>query len=105
MLRFDQNLNHGVQNLGELLLKRTISLRHWSRLAHHCARLFAYLVQSFEEQDVFAGILKSAALLVGFGVDHARLGVLVLVLVGVVRLCTHCGGTRSTLRRRMVEDP
>lgn len=73
-------------------------------LSRACTKLFfVYLVQSFEEQDVFAGILKPAALLVSFGVYHSRLGVLVLVLVWVVRLCTHCGGTRMTWRRHIVE--
>lgn len=81
----------------------------WSSLYHRsdryraCTKFFFDLVQSFEEQDVFAGILKSAALLVSFGVYHSRLSVVVLVLVWVVRLCTHCGGTRITLRRHIVE--
>lgn len=53
----------------------------------------SYLIKCFEEQNVFAGILKSAALLVRFGMHHPRLCVVVIVVVGVVRLGTHCSRT------------
>lgn len=62
-----------------------------------------YLVQGFEEQDVLAGVLEPAALLISFGIHHSGLGVLVLVLVGVVRLRAHCSGTRDELRHPAVD--
>lgn len=104
LLRFDQDLKHGVQDLRELLLRKAMSgmIRQPRRTLD--STFFSYLVQSFEDQDVFAGVLKSAALLVRFGVHHPRLSVVVLVLVGVVRLCTHCGGTRDVLRRPTVDS-
>lgn len=48
-----------------------------------------YLVECFEEQDVSAGLLQSAALHVCFRVNHSGLRVLVL-LVWVERLRAHC---------------
>lgn len=48
-----------------------------------------YLVECFEEQDVSAGLLQSAALHVCFRVNHSGLRVLVL-LIRVERLRAHC---------------
>lgn len=57
-----------------------------------------HLLEGFEEQNVFAGVLQAATLLVRFGVHHARLAVVVVVVVGIVGLGAHWAAGQTTGR-------
>lgn len=56
-----------------------------------------HLLEGFEEQNVSAGVLQAATLLVRFGMHHSRLGVVVVVVVGIVRLRAHWAARQTTV--------
>lgn len=85
------------QNPQTLVQKKTVTIKSKDiqvfRPFHRGPWVPSYLLQCFKQQNVSAGVLKSATLLVCFWMNDPRLRVIVLIVIRVVRLCTDCSRT------------